>query len=49
VKWVHKHYRDRLEPDDLRDPRLLEESLSALDELTQILHLGAIFEFQQSP
>ncbi|WP_428940359.1 N-succinylarginine dihydrolase [Fontivita pretiosa] len=49
VSWVHKHYRDRLEPDDLRDHRLLEESLSALDELSGILRLGSIFEFQQSP
>jgi succinylarginine dihydrolase len=46
---VHKHYRDRLEPDDLRDHKLLEESLSALDELSGILRLGSIFEFQQSP
>ena len=34
--WVSRHYRDRLEPDDLADPALHRESHIALDELTQI-------------
>jgi succinylarginine dihydrolase len=46
-QWVEKHYRDELAVDDLRDPALLEESRSALDELTQILKLGSVYPFQQ--
>lgn len=49
VAWVEKHYRDRLTAADLADPRLAEESFRALDELTQILGLGAIYPFQQEP
>jgi succinylarginine dihydrolase len=44
--WVSKHYRDRVEPKDLADPELMEESFSALDSLTKILGLGPIYEFQ---
>jgi succinylarginine dihydrolase len=47
VAWVERHYRDRLEPDDLADPRLLDESRTALDRLTAILGLGAFYEFQR--
>ncbi len=46
VAWVEKHYRDRLTVVDLADPCLLVESRSALDELTRILGLGAIYPFQ---
>jgi len=46
-KWADKHYRDRLMPDDLADPSLLTESRAALDDLTQILHLGSVYPFQQ--
>lgn len=46
-QWVDKHYRDRLSPDDLRDPTLLDESRAALDELTQILKLGSVYPFQR--
>ncbi|MGH8021332.1 MAG: N-succinylarginine dihydrolase, partial [Opitutaceae bacterium] len=35
--WVKKHYRDALAQEDLADPKLLEESRRALDELTQLL------------
>ncbi|MEX1221841.1 MAG: N-succinylarginine dihydrolase [Idiomarina sp.] len=45
--WVDNHYRDRLAVDDLRDPALLDESRTALDELTQILKLGSVYPFQQ--
>jgi succinylarginine dihydrolase len=48
VTWVNRHYRDRLVMNDLRDPSLLIESRSALDELTQILSLGSVYRFQQS-
>lgn len=44
--WVDRHYRDRLQEQDLADPLLLEESRAALDELTQILRLGSIYPFQ---
>lgn len=46
-QWVEKHYRDELAVDDLRDPALLEESRTALDELTQIMKLGSVYPFQQ--
>jgi succinylarginine dihydrolase len=45
--WIEKHYRDRLAPADLTDPQLLVESRSALDELTQILGLGSLYDFQR--
>jgi len=44
--WVERHYRDRLAPDDLADPQLAEESLAALDELTQLLKIGSVYPFQ---
>ncbi len=47
VEWVTRHYRDRLVPDDLRDPALAREGLAALDELTRILSLGSVYDFQR--
>lgn len=47
--WVNQHYRDRLSLADLADPQLLDETRRALDELTQLLQLGAIYEFQREP
>lgn len=44
--WVHRHYRDRLLPQDLVDPELHVESQHALDELSQLLQLGSIYSFQ---
>jgi succinylarginine dihydrolase len=41
--WAGRRYRDELRPADLADPDLLTESRGALDELTQILGLGADF------
>jgi len=46
-QWVEKHYRSTLSIDDLRDPLLVDETLRALDELTQILELGSVYPFQQ--
>ncbi len=46
--WVLRHYRDRLDPADLADPALLDESQRALDELTQILELPGIYRFQRA-
>ena len=45
--WVDKHYRDSLSVDDLADPQLLIESRTALDELTQIMKLGSVYQFQK--
>lgn len=45
--WITKHYRETLAPEDLHDPALMTESYSALDELTQILQLGSIYDFQK--
>ncbi|MCR1769475.1 N-succinylarginine dihydrolase [Burkholderia glumae] len=45
--WIERHYRDRLAPTDLADPALLDESRTALDELTQILQLGSLYDFQR--
>jgi succinylarginine dihydrolase len=46
--WVDRHYRDRLSPRDLADPALARESFAALDELTQLLDLGGLYDFQRS-
>lgn len=45
--WVGRHYRDRLVRDDLRDPLLARETLTALDEVSRILELGPVYDFQQ--
>ena len=45
--WAKAHYRDRLSPDDLRDPNFMDEALAALDALTQILKMGAFYDFQR--
>ena len=44
--WVEKHYRDRLVVADLADPLLARETMTALDELTKILGLGSVYDFQ---
>ncbi len=44
--WVMRHYRDRLTLDDLADPQLSVEVETALDELTNILELGSVYDFQ---
>ena len=47
MDWSEKHYRDTLSEADLADPQLLIESHSALDELTQILCIGSVYDFQR--
>jgi succinylarginine dihydrolase len=47
-KWIARHYRDRLAPGDLADPQLAREGMHALDELTGLLRLGSIYDFQQA-
>jgi succinylarginine dihydrolase len=45
--WVKKHYRETLYPADLRDPKLARETMTALDELTRLLQLGSVYDFQR--
>ncbi|MGK0442352.1 MAG: succinylarginine dihydrolase [Pseudohongiellaceae bacterium] len=46
-QWIKKHYRDRLAPADLVDPQLLVECREALDELTVIVEVGSLYDFQR--
>jgi succinylarginine dihydrolase len=46
--WVDRHYRDRLSAPDLADPSLAREGMRALDELTGLLDLGSLYDFQRS-
>jgi succinylarginine dihydrolase len=46
--WVDRHYRDRLLPGDLADPELAREGMRALDELTRLLRLGSLYDFQRA-
>lgn len=45
-RWIQKHYRDSLTPEELIDPNLVDEVQSALDELTHLLQLGSLYSFQ---
>lgn len=45
--WARAHYRDRLTPDDLRDPNFMDEALGAIDALTKLLGMGAFYDFQR--
>ena len=47
VRWADKHYRDRLDAEDLRDPALIDESRAALDEVSALLGLGSLYSFQR--
>lgn len=46
-QWVKRHYRTALHSQDLADPDFMEESLRALDDLSSLLHLGALYPFQR--
>jgi succinylarginine dihydrolase len=47
--WAERRYRDELAPEDLRDPGLLGETRTALDELTGIMGLGSgFYPFQRT-
>jgi succinylarginine dihydrolase len=46
--WISKYYREKLVPNDLADPQLMVENHSSLDELTQILKLGSLYDFQKN-
>lgn len=36
-EWIEKYYRDRISPDDLRDPMLADEAGRAMDALSKLL------------
>jgi len=44
---VKRRYRERLVLADIADPALLDEASTALDEITQALGLGAVYDFQR--
>jgi succinylarginine dihydrolase len=44
VAWVERHYRDRIETQDLMDPQLALECAAALEELTRILGLLGLYD-----
>ncbi len=44
--WVEKHYRETLSGDDLRDPGLIIEVQTALDELSALLALPGLYDAQ---
>jgi succinylarginine dihydrolase len=46
--WVKRNYRDRLCASDIGDPLLLDETRLALDELSNVLCLGSIYDFQSA-
>ncbi|MCS5592366.1 MAG: N-succinylarginine dihydrolase [Gammaproteobacteria bacterium] len=45
--WIESHYRDQLTINDMADPKFYEEGCAALDELTQIMRLGSVYDFQR--
>ncbi len=45
-EWISRNYRESLSPAELRDPQLLDDNRRALDELTELLDLGSIYDFQ---
>lgn len=38
--WIEKYYRDRITPDDLRDPMLAVEAEKAMDALSELLQIN---------
>jgi succinylarginine dihydrolase len=44
--WANKHYRDELLPEDMLDPAFLTGIYEALDELSTLLDLPHLYDFQ---
>jgi succinylarginine dihydrolase len=47
TRVVERRYRDRLSLSDVADPAFVDEAKLALDELTQALGLGSVYDFQR--
>jgi succinylarginine dihydrolase len=47
-EWVKTHYRDRVERADLGDAKFLDETREALDDLTKLLDLPELYDFQRT-
>lgn len=45
--WIDKHYRTKLDFGDLTDPKLIAENRASLDELTKLLGIGNLYQFQK--
>jgi succinylarginine dihydrolase len=43
---IQRRYRERLTLEDVADPQLVDEARTALDEITQALALGSVYDFQ---
>ena len=44
---VQRRYREQLTLKDMADPELVSEAHTALDEITQVLGLGSLYDFQR--
>jgi succinylarginine dihydrolase len=44
---ISRRYREQLRPEDLADPKLGVEAYDALEELTRILGLASVYDFQK--
>jgi succinylarginine dihydrolase len=44
--WIQRCYPEEISPDDLADSALHRQCLTALDELTHLLDLGSLYNFQ---
>ena len=42
-RWVGDHYREQLAPNDLLDPKLLDESIAALKALQDLLGVQNLY------
>jgi succinylarginine dihydrolase len=44
---IERRYREQLTLNDVADPQLVDEARTALDEITQVLGLGSVYDFQR--
>ena len=44
VDWVNTNYREQIAPEDLRDPKLVDESRRALEALEKLLAMPLLDE-----
>ena len=45
-RWIAETYRDRVEPNDLKDPDFARESISTVERLNNIMKLGDLYKDQ---